>query len=259
MVATPLKRGSLAIISVNTDTVGAVNTDSITFILLEGVGSGTQIFFTDRTWTPTAGSGAVNAGSFSTSGTDGTFTWTAAIDLAAGSTVTITAAQLAGAGMDLSDVTDTIYVYQGTNSNTPTSFLYAFENDGAVGFQSSLVNTGLDVSLHTAAITEDNGTFGDITYNTNTAQLLAAIHDTANNWTTNVNSGQAAPTGASTALNGSPTIVANATHGAFDAPSASVWFAQSGVSGIGRINDHGDGTGVDQMTVFQNSTNPATQ
>ena len=90
MVATTLRRGQIAIIQVNSDDADDphiagtqnMNRDSISFVLLAPIGSGTQIFFTDRTWTP---SGIVlNGGSFSNSGTDGTFTFTARRTLAAG-------------------------------------------------------------------------------------------------------------------------------------------------------------------------------
>jgi hypothetical protein len=118
MVASILAAGDLAIVSYATDAVGGTDDDDvIRFVLLKPIGSGTQFFFTDRTWN---GSAFVNAAG------DGTFAYTAGADLPAGTVITITSAQLAAAGMNLSDLTgDTIYAYQGSDADTPTSFLYA--------------------------------------------------------------------------------------------------------------------------------------
>src|SRR4051812_50168460 len=88
MTATTLSVGDLAIISVNTEDIipgGSSSNDLISFILLKPVGSGTQIFFTDRAWN---GSSFAGAG-----GGEGTFTYTAGARLPAGTVGTITQAQ----------------------------------------------------------------------------------------------------------------------------------------------------------------------
>lgn len=256
MVATSLRAGSLAVISVNTDDPSGTQADSISFVLLQAIGSGTQIHFTDRTWTPTNGSTALNAGSFSAGvGAEGTYTYSAAGDLPAGTIVTIPTATLAAAGINLDDAGETIYVYQGT-VNAPTSFLYALDiADGNTTFEESLVNTGLTLGVHTAAIDDDNGTYGDIGHNTNIAQLLANISDTANNWVTNVNSPQLSPSGTTPVSGGVQTVP-----GAFfDAPTQSVWAAISGGgAGLSRIFNHGNNIGTEQAVAFQNTPNPAT-
>src|SRR5688572_1156743 len=63
-VASTLSAGGIAIIGVNTEDVipgGASANDTITFILLKPIGSGTVIFFSDRNWNgttfPAAGGG----------------------------------------------------------------------------------------------------------------------------------------------------------------------------------------------------------
>src|SRR5688572_7454237 len=143
MVATLLSRGGIAIVQVDTEDsddphVGGfqnMQRDSISFVLLAPVGSGTTIHFTDRAW---------GGSSFTAAGGDGTYTWTAGADLAAGTVITISEAELTAAGMELSDVGESIYVFQGTDANTPTTFLHAIElADGNTTFNGNLTNTGL--------------------------------------------------------------------------------------------------------------------
>jgi hypothetical protein len=261
MVATSLRAGSLAVISVNTDDPSGTSADSITFVLLQAVGSQTQIFFTDRAWTPTNGSSALNAGSFAAAGGgEGTYTYTAASNLPAGTIVTIPTAALTAAGINLSDLGDTLYVYQGSDANTPTSFLYALDiADGNTVFEESLVNTGLTLGVHTAAIDDDNATYGDIGHNTNIGQLLLNISDTTNNWATNVNSPQLSPSG-TTPVSPAGTGVQTVPGAFFDAPTQSVWAAISGGgAGIARIYNDGNNVGVEQVVAFQNSPTPPTQ
>ena len=130
--------------------------------------SGTQIFFTDRTWNGTT-FGAAGGG-------EGTFTYTAGADLAAGTVVTITTAQLAAAGINLADTGETIYAYQGA-INTPTTFLYAADiADGNTTFNGSLANTGLtSPAAPPAAIGGDNASYGDRGHNIQPTTLLQAI------------------------------------------------------------------------------------
>ncbi|HYI48794.1 MAG TPA: hypothetical protein VEX35_10060 [Allosphingosinicella sp.] len=153
MVASVLAAGDIAIVSYATDAVGGTDDDDvIRFVLLKPIGAGTQIFFTDRTWN---GSAFVNAAG------DGFFGYTAGADLAAGTVITITSAQLAAAGMNLSDLTgDTIYVYQGSDADSPTSFLYAADiADGNNVFNGSLANTGLSVGSTAVAIGFDQASY----------------------------------------------------------------------------------------------------
>lgn len=151
MVATTLSIGGVALIGYNggsSDGSGRpATTDKFHFVLLTAIGSGTQIHFTDRTW---------NGTSFSNSGTDGTFTYTAATDLPAGTVITLTAAQLIAAGIDFEHIAgEAIYVYQGA-VNTPTQFLFAIEGgDGNATFAASLVNTGLSVGNGAVSVTQD--------------------------------------------------------------------------------------------------------
>ena len=153
MVASVLAAGDVALVSYATDAVGGSDDDDvIRFVLLKPIGSGTQIFFTDRTWN---GSAFVNAAG------DGAFAFTAGADLAAGIVITITSAQLAAAGMNLSDLTgDTIYAYQGSDADSPTSFLYAADiADGNNVFNGSLANTGLTVGTTAVAVGYDQASY----------------------------------------------------------------------------------------------------
>lgn len=154
MVATMLRAGSVAIISYATDALaGSPNGgDVIRFVLLKPIGTGTQIFFTDRNW---------NGTGFAAGAGEGTFTFTATADMAAGTVVTISAAQLQAAGIDLSDAGETIYAYQGANADTPTTFLFAADiADGNLAFESTeLLNTGLTSGLNAVALAGDQGVY----------------------------------------------------------------------------------------------------
>ena len=111
MVASVLRSGDVAIVSYETDLhttpppTSTVSPDALRFVLLKPIGSGTQIFFTDKLWNGTSFA-ADSAG-------EDTFTYTAGADLPAGTVITITGAQLAAAGITLSNAGETIYVYQG--------------------------------------------------------------------------------------------------------------------------------------------------
>ena len=153
MVASTLAAGDIAIIAYATDAVGLSDDDDvIRLVLLRPIGSGTQIFFTDRAW---------NGSAFVNGAGDGTFAYTAGADLAAGTVIAITSAQLAAAGMNLSDLTgDTIYAYQGADADTPTSFLYAADiADGNNVFNGSLANTGLTVGTTAVAVGVDQASY----------------------------------------------------------------------------------------------------
>ena len=153
MAASVLAAGDIAIVSYATDAVGGTDDDDIIrFVLLKPIGSGTQIFFTDRAW---------NGSAFTNAAGDGTFAYSAGADLAAGTVITITSAQLAAAGMNLSDLTgDTIYVYQGSDADSPTSFLYAIDiADGNNVFNGSLANTGLVNGSTAVAIGFDQASY----------------------------------------------------------------------------------------------------
>jgi hypothetical protein len=149
LTATTLTAGDIAFIGYATDDSGSQDTYS--FVLLKDIGSGTQIFFTDRTW---------NGSTFSVSGTDGTFAYTAGGNLTAGTVITVTHAQVAGAGQNLDINGESLYAYQGTDANTPTSFLTAVDfADGNTTFNGSLANTGLTAGVNAVAIGQDDGAY----------------------------------------------------------------------------------------------------
>ena len=152
-VPTVLARGRVAIVSYETDqTAGAASPDALRFVVLEAIGSGTQIFFSDRAWN---GSAFAAAG-----GGEGTYTYTAGADIPAGTVITITGAQLAAAGVTLSNAGETLYVYQGTDANTPTTFLFAADiADGNSTFNGNLTGTGLTVGVNAVAVSHDNARF----------------------------------------------------------------------------------------------------
>ena len=186
MVATLLSRGGIAIVQVDSEdsddphVAGFQNMqrDSISFVLLAPVGSGTQIFFTDRSW---------NGTSFAAAGGDGTYTWTAGADLPAGTVITISEAELTAAGMELADTGEAIYVYQGA-ADAPTTFLHALEyGDGNATFNGNLTNTGLINGTSAIALAADNVSFGERTWNHQSSVLFQNINNTSN-WHSNENS-----------------------------------------------------------------------
>ncbi len=232
MVASVLAAGDVAIIGYNSEDTGSPNRDTISFLLLTGIGAGTQIFFTDRAW---------NGASFAAAGGgEGSYTFTAASDMAAGSVVTISTTLLNAAGIDLSDLGETIYVYQGSDADTPATFLYALDaGDENTAFDGNLTNTGLSAAAGTAtAIRGDNAMFAGRGHNIPAEDLLAAINDDAD-WTQSATNLQPAPSNS----------LANA-------PDQQLWVAGAGGGhAIVRIDRDGTGNyvGEDPIHLYQNS------
>ena len=165
-----LTPGDIAIIGFNFD-----NPDQVAIAALAEIPSGTEIKFTDDGWQ--------SSGSFR--GSEGTFTYTAATTIAAGTVVDIGIS-----GPALSSSGDQVLAYQGDNSS-PT-FIYAINSDGSSGvWQStatsaatSALPSGLTNGTDAIAFQErDNGYYSGTTTTGTKAELLAAISDPAN-WTT---------------------------------------------------------------------------
>ncbi|MDB5696105.1 MAG: tandem-95 repeat protein, partial [Sphingomonas bacterium] len=211
MVATTLAAGDVALLGYNTED-GGTDADLLAFVLMKPVGSGTTIYFTDRAWNGTAFA-APGAG-------EATYPFTTGADLAAGTIITITAAQLSSFGINLSDLGETIYVYQGT-ADAPTGFLYALEvADGNAVFAGTLTGTGLSVAANTAtALAADNGVFAARTNNIQLPLLLDSIND-PNDWAQSDTAPFAGPT--------------NGTN-AFTAPDQQIWIAAGTTVGGGAI------------------------
>ncbi|MBN1965421.1 MAG: Ig-like domain-containing protein, partial [Anaerolineae bacterium] len=178
-VPTTLAPGDIAIIGLNFD-----DPDEFAFVLLRAVGSGTVINFTDNGW--------FAAGGFRTG--EGTLTWTAATDLAAGTVIS------PGAGTMLFSVSgDQILAYQGPAAS-PT-FIYGLNNEGAAVWQAeatssntSALPTGLVNGTTAVALNEiDNAVYVGPTSGTQAA-LLAAISNPAN-WAGSNTVRQTMPTG----------------------------------------------------------------
>jgi VCBS repeat-containing protein len=152
---TALRRGQVAIVSYETDTTGAGagDNDALRIVILAPVTSGTIIYVSDRNWNgtafPAAGSG------------DGTLTITApGGGYAAGTVLTFTRAQLTAAGITISNAGDTLYVYQGTSADAPTTFLHAIDfADNNDTFNGNLTNTGLVAGVSAVAVSFDNASY----------------------------------------------------------------------------------------------------
>ena len=174
MVATTLAAGDVAIVSYETQLVASgASPDALRFVLLRPIGSGTQIFISDRAWNGTAFAGA-SAG-------EGTYTYTAGADLPAGTVITITGAQLSTAGITLSVAGEAIFVYQGSGADAPTTFLSAIEvADDNSTFNATLAGTGLTVGTNAPAVQWDNARFQGQSTEIPQSQILK-ISDT-NQW-----------------------------------------------------------------------------
>ena len=179
MAATTLSAGDIAIVGFNFD-----NPDEFAFTPLVDIGAGTEINFTDNGWQA--------AGTFRA--TEGTFTWTAPTDIAAGTIInpTISSILFSASG-------DQIIAYQGTDTN-PT-FIYALNSEGNPGVwqsdstssNTSALPTGLVNGETAVALNEiDNAIYTGITSGTQ-AELLAAIGDNSN-WSGSNSPRQTIPT-----------------------------------------------------------------
>ncbi|OZH51410.1 hypothetical protein AFK68_31215 [Hydrocoleum sp. CS-953] len=166
MAATTLSAGDIAIVGFNFD-----NPDEFAFTPLVDIGAGTEINFTDNGWQA--------AGTFRAN--EGTFTWTAPTDIAAGTIINPTVSSIAFATGG-----DQIIAYQGDSSN-PT-FIYALNSEGNPGVwqsdstssNTSALPTGLVNGETAVALDEiDNAIYTGITSGTQ-AELLAAISDNSN-------------------------------------------------------------------------------
>ncbi|MGK7902872.1 MAG: choice-of-anchor D domain-containing protein [Hormoscilla sp.] len=188
MAATTLNPGDIAIVGFNFD-----DPDEFAFTPLIDIGAGTEIKFTDNGWQA--------AGTFRAN--EGTFTWTAPTDIAAGTIInpTVSSILFSAAG-------DQIIAYQGDSSN-PT-FIYALNSEGNPGVwqsdstsaSTSALPTGLVNGETAVALDEvDNAIYTGITSGTQ-AELLAAIGDKSN-WSGSNSARQTMPTNPFTVSGGS--------------------------------------------------------
>lgn len=166
MATTTLFPGDIAIVGFNFD-----NPDEFAFTPLVDIGENTEINFTDNGWQ--------TAGTFRT--TEGTFTWVAPTDIAAGTIINPTISSIL-----FSTSGDQIIAYQGDSSNP--AFLYALNSEGNPGVwqsdstssNNSALPTGLVNGETAIALKEiDNAIYTGITSGTQ-AELLAAISKNSN-------------------------------------------------------------------------------
>jgi endonuclease I len=161
---TTLTPGDIAVIGFNGD-----DPDVIRFVNLVNIAAGTQVRFTDNAWNGTALTTA-----------EGTDTWTAATDFAAG-----TVHSLTPTSVSLGTTGDQILVYQGTA--TAPSFIFGVSSrswvTGSVNTTTSRIPPGLaSGSTALAFSTErDNGAYTIVANNAPKATLLSSIAN-QNNW-----------------------------------------------------------------------------
>ncbi|MEM6255563.1 MAG: ExeM/NucH family extracellular endonuclease [Cyanobacteria bacterium P01_D01_bin.156] len=212
-MATTLTAGGIAIVGFNFD-----NPDEFAFVSLVDLEAGTEINFTDNGWQA--------AGSFRS--TEGTFTWTAPTDIAAGTVVNPAVSSIL-----FSASGDQILAYQGDATN-PT-FIYALNSEGNPGvWQSdatssniSALPTGLVDGESAVALDEiDNAIYTGTTSGTK-AELLAAISDSSN-WSGNNSTRQTLPTSSFTIGGGATPLINEFQPNPDGADPADVTFELSG-------------------------------
>ena len=187
--AASLVAGDIAIVSFNFD-----NPDALSFVALTDIDAGTEIHFTDKGW---LASGQFRSG-------EGSFTWTAAANVLAGTVVSPVVSGVAFAATG-----DQILAYQGLASN-PT-FLYGLNSDGSVGewqtdatsANTSALPSGLVNGTTAIALPEIDNTIYNGTTTGTKAELLAAIGD-ASNWLGSNSTRQTLPTANFTVLSDDP-------------------------------------------------------
>jgi len=161
---TTLTPGDIAVIGFNGD-----DPDVIKFVNLVNVAAGTQVKFTDNGWNGTALTTA-----------EGTDTWTAATDFAAGTVHTLTPTTIS-----LGTTGDQILVYQG--ASTAPSFIFGLSSrawvTGSVNTTTSRRPSALTVGSTALAFSteRDNGAYTIVTNNAPKATLLSSIAN-QNNW-----------------------------------------------------------------------------
>ncbi|MGL5082207.1 MAG: ExeM/NucH family extracellular endonuclease [Microcoleaceae cyanobacterium] len=232
MAPSTLSSGDIAVVGFNFD-----DSDAFAFVPLVDLGTGTEIKFTDNGW--------LSAGGFGLN--EGTFTWTAPADIAAGTVVSPAVSSVA-----FSSLGDQILAYQGDNAD-PT-FIYALNSEGNPGqWQSNATNsrttsalpTGLVDTQTAVALDEiDNAVYAGITSGTST-ELLAAISNKSN-WSGSNRARQTLPTAPFNILDGGQT------------PLTPIYEIQ-GIGGISPLNGQrvttqgivvGDFQGSDQLRGF---------
>lgn len=212
--ATTLTAGDIAFLSLNFD-----GDDRFSFVLLDNVGNGTAIHFTDRGWNDGAGGGF-----FTTLG-DGSFTWTTTSDLSAGTVITISAKPtsptastgiISGfSGLLLSSAGDQLFAYQGDGNSS----------DLIAGIHS---NSGSDISNWNGSATNNQASaLPDVFTNGNQAVVLGAVVE-VDNWRYNASS--------SSSLSGTPEEIRAVLHNASNWSSSNSSELDTTPSNFGTFN-----------------------
>ncbi len=174
--------GDVCIIGMNSD-----DPDKVLLVTFTDVSSGTVIYLTDKSWDGNAWSANEGFKSF-TLNQDWTAGQVVELDLknnTANPNIG-TVASVGSSGFALGTKGDQLYVYLGSDENTPTTFLFAINTKGGWG-TNELTNTGLTDG--TNALTFPNSTddvaytgprSGQATFN----DYKTLIADVTNNWTT---------------------------------------------------------------------------
>lgn len=184
----PLNPGDIGFVQYSSDAP-----DNFAFVALVNITAGEEIKFTDRGWSNTN-----NSFGPSESTSEGTYVWTATVNVSAGTIVTIdvdTDAVDVGTISESGNVSlngngDQIIAFQGPDG-TPT-LIAAINAEGADPWQTGVTTNTFDSDLPTALtdginaisiVEEDNGAYTGGVLTGDKTTLQAALFD-INNWTT---------------------------------------------------------------------------
>lgn len=142
-----LSPGSLAFVAFNAD-----STDGFAVLAMKAIPGNSTIYFTDNEWNELP----LGSGGDFMNYNEGELIWTTGpVDLPAGEVITfeslsnesnpgynVTNGSITGI-LNLNNIDEVVYVYQGTSETAPTSFITALATTGFNPSRGSLVNTGL--------------------------------------------------------------------------------------------------------------------
>lgn len=174
--------GDLMFVSFDADT-----DDGFAFVTLVDLANGTVLRFNDREWDGTAFTGGAETPATWTNDTGGV--------ISAGTVISVTTSSASlgtiSNGMSLSNDSEGLYMFIGTDVNTPTTFITAITNNSFSAATGVLTNTGLTVGVNATEFTTSEDVMiyiNNTSCNSTVANCAAALANTSN-WATQSGTG----------------------------------------------------------------------
>ncbi len=188
-----VEAGEIAIVGFDADS------DHLAFVPLVDIPSNTNIYVSDNEWNELA----IGSGGAFADFNEGIVTWSYASILTAGTAVEINSVNSSSSisssigtvsksgNMNFASNNETVYVYLGTDEQTPTIFLTAFSNDNFNSSSGTLTNTGLTAGTSAIGIAgdEDVAIYTGSNSCESTVIACATMLNDPTNWTTDDGSG----------------------------------------------------------------------